>query len=139
MEYRRTLALSLFYKFYLTAGAEAGVRPLMPTEVSATVRHSRPPTSARQDWEDPHNNTGGKDDSIGKPVAHLSAQKQATGQAVYTDDIPRYEGELFGAFVFSTEAHAKLVTVDPSAAVGMPGVAGYFGAADVPGSNKVIS
>jgi len=32
------------------------------------------------------------DDVIGRPMAHLSALKQVTGEAVFVDDMPRYDG-----------------------------------------------
>ena len=34
------------------------------------------------------------DDVIGRPMPHLAAAKQATGEALYCDDIPKYEGKL---------------------------------------------
>ena len=33
------------------------------------------------------------DDSVGRPIAHLSAEKHATGEALYVDDIPKMAGE----------------------------------------------
>ena len=44
-------------------------------------------------------------------------------------------GELQLAFVTSSKAHARLINVDPSAALSMSGVVGYIGHEDVPGSN----
>lgn len=35
---------------------------------------------------------------------------QATGEAQYTDDIPPYSNELHGVIVFSTKAHAKVLS-----------------------------
>ena len=46
------------------------------------------------------------------------------------------QGELFLALVHSTKAYAKLVSVDPSAALAMPGVVDYISHQDVPGSNS---
>ena len=43
--------------------------------------------------------------------------------------------ELHGAFVISTKAHAKLVGVDPSAALRIPGVIDFVCHKDVPGTN----
>ena len=40
---------------------------------------------------------------------HLSAEKQASGEAHYTDDMPRLEGELYAGLVLSERAHAKFV------------------------------
>ena len=50
------------------------------------------------------------------------------------DDIPPTEGELYAGLVLSTHPHAN-ITVDWSEAVKLPGVKGYVGVADVPGSN----
>ena len=33
------------------------------------------------------------DDSVGRPIAHLSAEKHVTGEALYVDDIPKMAGE----------------------------------------------
>ena len=38
--------------------------------------------------------------------------------------------------VRSTKAHAEILSVDPSEALMMPGVVGYVGHEDVPGSNQ---
>lgn len=47
-------------------------------------------------------------DPVGRPTMHLSAISQATGEAVYCDDIPRMDGELFLALVTSSRAHAEI-------------------------------
>lgn len=44
---------------------------------------------------------------------------------------------LHGGLVLSAKAHAKLVSVDASEALTMPGVVGFFAAKDVPGSNEI--
>ena len=33
------------------------------------------------------------DDVVGRPLVHLSAAKQTTGEAVYVDDMPPYAGK----------------------------------------------
>ena len=45
-------------------------------------------------------------------------------------------GELFLALVVSSKAHAKIVHVDPTAALLMPGVVDYVDYRDVPGNNQ---
>lgn len=47
-------------------------------------------------------------DPVGRPMMHRSAISHATGEAVYCDDIPRTEGELFLVLVTSTRAHARI-------------------------------
>lgn len=73
---------------------------------------------------------------VGRPIPHLSALKHCTGEAEYVDDMPRQHNELFGALVMSKKAHAKLVSVDYSVALEMPGVVGYIDKESLPkGSN----
>ena len=45
---------------------------------------------------------------------HLSAILQATGEAVYTDDLPHYDNELYAGLILSTESHARF-TIDSTA------------------------
>ncbi|GES98695.1 xanthine dehydrogenase [Rhizophagus clarus] len=73
---------------------------------------------------------------VGKEIPHLSAMKQVTGEAIYTDDLPKVHGELYGALVLSQNAHAKILSVDASKALAIPEVKGFFSAKDVPGENK---
>jgi hypothetical protein len=61
---------------------------------------------------------------------------QASGEALYADDIAADRDCLHAAFVASTEALAVIKSVDASAALALPGVVAYFGAADIPGTNK---
>ncbi|TYZ51144.1 hypothetical protein PybrP1_006502 [[Pythium] brassicae (nom. inval.)] len=65
---------------------------------------------------------------VGNPLMHKSAFVQATGEAVYTDDIPNSPGTLHGALVLSTCAHAWIKSVDASAALALEGVHEFFDA-----------
>ena len=47
---------------------------------------------------------------------HLSAIQQATGEAVYTDDLPHYENELYAGLILSEKAHANF-TIESKALV----------------------
>ena len=91
---------------------------------------------------------------IGAPVRHLSAALQASGAARYVADEPLPPGTLHGALVLSTRAAARVARIDASGAVGKAGSSGggggagfsssssssskvfFFGAADVPGTNR---
>lgn len=61
----------------------------------------------------------------------MSAFKQATGEAVYCDDMPHFENELYLGLVLSTKAHAKLISMDPTEALNVPGVVQFFSAKDL--------
>ncbi|CAG8618143.1 10822_t:CDS:10 [Funneliformis mosseae] len=73
---------------------------------------------------------------VGKEIPHVSSMKQVTGEAIYTDDLPKIHGELYGALVLSQKAHAKMLSIDASRALAIPEVKGFFSAKDVPGENK---
>ena len=68
---------------------------------------------------------------VGQPIRHISALHQCTGEAKYVDDIPDGRGCLHSAFVLSEKPHARLVSVDASAALAEPGVVRFFSAKDV--------
>lgn len=48
-------------------------------------------------------------------------QLQASGEAVYADDVPILPGALHAAYVTSTQPHATLLEVDWSQALTVPG------------------
>ncbi|XP_064642226.1 xanthine dehydrogenase/oxidase-like [Lineus longissimus] len=75
-------------------------------------------------------------DAVGRPLVHQSAFECTAGNARYTDDIPKYEDEVYVAPVLSRKAHAKILGVDPSAVLDLPGVVCYLDHHDVPGKNK---
>ncbi|XP_041638284.1 xanthine dehydrogenase/oxidase-like [Cheilinus undulatus] len=137
--YRRTLTLSLFYKFYLTVLQKLHLQGVVVEEVSSDclsatdVYHPDTPSSVQVYQAVPEGRS--QDDTVGRPMMHLSALKQATGEAVYCDDVPLYENELYLALVTSTKAHANILSIDTSAAQRMPGVIDVVVAEDIPGSN----
>ncbi|XP_062598165.1 xanthine dehydrogenase/oxidase-like, partial [Saccostrea cucullata] len=96
-EYRRTLCISFFYKFYLTVLMQ--IRQRLPGIVhskvpashkSATAVFQKDPTKSTQVYEEVAPGQL-EQDPLGRPLTHLSADKQASGEAIYIDDIPLYE------------------------------------------------
>lgn len=71
-------------------------------------------------------------DLVGRPIVHVSALKQATGEAVYCDDIPRFSNELYLALVLSTKAHARILKIDATEALSIEGVEAFYSAKDIP-------
>ncbi|KAK6489636.1 xanthine dehydrogenase/oxidase isoform X1 [Huso huso] len=141
--YRRTLTLSFFFKFYLTVqqklvkdlGANKyHAEHLSPGYASATeLFHKDFPSSVQIFQAVPPGQS--MEDVVGRPVVHLSALKQATGEAIYCDDMPRYENELYLTLVTSTKAHAKIISIDTAEAMEVPGVVCFLSYKDIPGSN----
>ena len=75
---------------------------------------------------------------VGKALSHESAALHVTGRATYVEDLAtRTAGIAFAWPIQSPHAHARVLSIDVSAAVGMPGVLCCLGAADVPGENDV--
>ena len=68
-------------------------------------------------------------------IAHDSAARHVSGEAVYIDDIPELPGTLQVYVAMSERAHARLVSLDVSAVRAAPGVVCVLTAADVPGEN----
>ena len=58
---------------------------------------------------------------VGKRVPLIDGPIKVTGSAVYTDDI-RLPGTLTGRILRSPHAHARILSIDTSAAEAMPGV-----------------
>uniref|UniRef100_A0A8C2DMB7 xanthine dehydrogenase n=1 Tax=Cyprinus carpio TaxID=7962 RepID=A0A8C2DMB7_CYPCA len=126
--YRRTLTISLFYKFFLNVQHKLSLDLLK--EAFNISCHDRTLFLCLQAVP-----PGYSDDVVGQPIMHLSALKQATGEAIYCDDIPCYENELHLALVTSTKAHALIKSIDTSDAMAVPGVVAFISAKDIPGSN----
>ena len=71
--------------------------------------------------------------AAGSSVHHESAAAQVAGAVHYIDDLPEVRGTLHAAPILSTQAHGKLLGVDASAALAMPGVVDVILARDIPG------
>ncbi|XP_048454639.1 aldehyde oxidase 1 [Rhincodon typus] len=141
VKFRRTLTISFFYKFYLQVwqrlqqllGKEDPFGVNIPERFrSATIPFSIKLPQGFQRFQKVVLDQFSWD-ALGQPVMHLSAIKHATGEAVYCDDIPSQEGELFLALVTSTRAHAKIVSIDASEALHLPGVFDIITTQDIPG------
>ncbi len=59
------------------------------------------------------------------------------GESVYLDDIPVVNGTLYAAVYDSPVAHGRIVSVDTSEALSVPGVVRIFLAKDIPGENQI--
>ncbi|XP_030847335.1 xanthine dehydrogenase/oxidase isoform X1 [Strongylocentrotus purpuratus] len=77
-------------------------------------------------------------DPLGRPIVHRAALQQCSGEAVFCDDIPVQEGELYMALVVSSRAHAKIVCVDASKALALEGVEAYVSHKDIPGDKCIV-
>jgi xanthine dehydrogenase/oxidase len=157
--FRQTLVASFLVKFVATVThsltalcTTAKVSPPLPVdarEESAAVNflsQDRPLSHGVQRFEVPsggllHGKAGKKLDldpnadptraPVGQPLPHASALLQCVGEAKYVDDMPDPSGCLHTAVVLSTQAHARIVSIDTTAAEAMPGVVKVFTAKDL--------
>ncbi|XP_053666571.1 uncharacterized protein LOC128715686 [Anopheles marshallii] len=132
-EYRRNLAVSLFYKFILSVATDNNV-PLDPRFKSGSTMLERPLSSGQQNYD-----TNKKNWPVSKYVPKLEGLAQASGEAKYTNDFPPFPGELQAAFVVATQPNTIIGKIDPTDALKMPGVVAFYSAKHVPGANNFIS
>ncbi|ONL99114.1 Xanthine dehydrogenase 1 [Zea mays] len=135
IEFRRSLTLSFFFKFFLSVTHEMKIKGLLADglhadHLSAVQPYSRPVTVGTQSYELVRQGA-----SVGQPMVHMSAMLQVTGEAEYTDDTPTPPNTLHAALVLSKKAHARILSIDDSLAKSSPGFAGLFLSKDIPGVN----
>ncbi|KAJ4306773.1 hypothetical protein N0V88_000140 [Collariella sp. IMI 366227] len=123
--YRKSLALGFFYRFYHEVMQTLGGK----ADEEAVSELERDISTGKEDGEAA---AAYMQETLGKSNPHVAALKQVTGEAQYTDDIPPLKNELYGCLVLSTKAHAKLLSVDPSPALDLPGVVDYVDRNDMP-------
>lgn len=136
VEFRKSLTLSFFFKFFLWVshqldGTKSIKESIPSSHLSAVQSFHRPTVIGSQDYEIRKHGT-----SVGSPEVHLSSRLQVTGEAEYSDDTPMPPNCLHAALVLSTKPHARILSINDSAARHSPGVAGIFFAKDVPGDNS---
>ena len=116
--YRKSLALGFFYRFYHEVLSEVKAEKIDVDEDA----HGEIERAISLGEKDHKASEAYEQSVVGKANPHLAALKQSTGEAQYTDDIPVQKNELYGVMVLSTKAHAKLLNVDSSPAMDLPGV-----------------
>ena len=87
------------------------------------LREGKVPENARE-WQ------------IGQPVHRIDVREKVTGTGLYPDDI-YLDGMLYASAVRSKYPRARVLAIHTEEARALPGVAGVFTAADIPGINKV--
>ncbi|XP_062540577.1 uncharacterized protein LOC134208732 [Armigeres subalbatus] len=127
-EYRKSMAIALFYKFVLSIAPLDKIKPQYRTGASVL---NRPMSYGKHDV-----NTNDKYWPLTKEIPKVEALAQCSGEAEYINDIHPFPNELFAAFVVATEPLSKVAKIDPTEALKLKGVAGCFTAQDIPGKNS---
>lgn len=137
VEFRKSLTLSFFFKFFLWVSFQMdgknSIKGSLPlSHLSAIKPFHRPSLEASQDYDIVKHGS-----SVGAPEVHLSAKLQVTGEAEYCDDTPMPPNGLHAALILSSKPHAKILSIDDSGAKSSTGFSGIFFAKDVPGDNHI--
>jgi len=125
-EYKQNLITGFFYRFFLSL---INIKP--GNLASLTVPFSRPIGSSSQTFTYPTTHA-----PVSEPIPEISAGLKTCGEARFTDDYPIKRNTLYAAYVSSTEACAKITSIDPSEALKRPGVVQFISAEDIPGVNN---
>jgi len=141
IEYRRTLCSAFFFKFFHFATAQVSPGAVPADEKSCAVPYERPLSHGLQHAKetnkaymtDPIDGPFPVEGGVGTSVKHAAADLHCTGEAQYTDDIPNPSDGLYSSLVLSSKPHARIVSVDASAALALPGVEAYIDQSDVQG------
>ncbi|XP_031475663.1 indole-3-acetaldehyde oxidase-like [Nymphaea colorata] len=70
--------------------------------------------------------------AIGEPTKKVGAELQASGEAVYVDDIPSPKDCLYGAFVYSTKPLAHVTKIELSSSSASQGFVTLVSVKDIP-------
>ncbi len=111
---------------------EAAVRVAISSNLCRCTGYSKILDAAKTviDGRMPPGAADGNDGAVGSRMARTDALEKVTGRAVYAEDVqlPRM---IYGALVRSPHAHAKLLSIDTSAARQLPGVKAIVTGRDV--------
>ncbi|XP_037034826.1 xanthine dehydrogenase-like [Bradysia coprophila] len=129
-EYRRNLAVSLFYKFVIGTCPSYIVKP---EYVSGAGILKRPVSHGTQEYD------SNKDKyPLTQNVPKYEGLIQCSGELEYINDLLPLKNELWAAFVQATEIHSTVESIDVSDAMSISGVRHFFSAKDIPGVNNFM-
>lgn len=108
-DYRKNLAMSLFYKFML----------MIVPETKSTARYKSGGVILQRELSSGTQvvDTYEKNWPLTKNIPKLEADVQCTGEAKYVNDFPSMYDEVFGAFVTAKLVHGKIASIDASRAL----------------------
>jgi len=78
-----------------------------------------------------------KNTFIGTPMERREDMRFLRGRGTYVDDL-QIPGLLYAVILRSSVAHGRIVSIDPSAALSLPGVHSVITAADMPGGPPIV-
>ncbi|XP_047508503.1 xanthine dehydrogenase/oxidase-like isoform X1 [Pieris napi] len=130
VEYRRRLAVGLFYK---------GLLSLCPPTIlnsryksgAVKLHQSRGVSSGKQVYS-----TDSSVWPINEPINKVDGLIQCAGEAPYAEDLISLPNEVYAAFVLSTVGRGQMDQIDATKALNTKGVIAFYTAKDIPGTNS---
>ncbi|GFO23340.1 xanthine dehydrogenase/oxidase [Plakobranchus ocellatus] len=119
-KYRKELASGLLYKVLL--GLCGTKNPKVRT--GAEDLH-RPVSSGLQTYQEM-----AREFPLKHALPKVTSTLQASGEAVFVNDMPKFQQELFAAFAIADVGSAIIGSIDPSEALKIPGVTHFLSAKD---------
>ncbi|OAD58082.1 Xanthine dehydrogenase [Eufriesea mexicana] len=132
------MALNVFFEpeSFLHIAKKRQISLSKEIESAAEVFHTKEPKCSQ--YYQVISNDQEINDLVGRTIVHASAFKQATGEAIYCDDMPKFTEELYLAMVLSTRAHAKILKIDETKALSLEGVIAFYSSKDIPEKQRFV-
>lgn len=108
-EYRKNLAMALFYKYMLMIVPDS--KSTSKFKSGGSILH-RDLSSGTQVFD-----TNEKNWPLNKNIPKIEADVQCTGEAKYVNDFPNLPNQVYGAFVLAKVVHGKIASIDASRAL----------------------
>ena len=108
-EYRKNLALSLFYKFILNITPDTKKSSKFKSGGKLLERNLSSGTQVFDTYK--------KNWPLTKNIPKIEADVQCTGEAKYVNDYPSLHNEVYGAFATAKKVHGKIASIDASRAL----------------------
>ncbi|CAG9767287.1 unnamed protein product [Ceutorhynchus assimilis] len=127
-DFRKNLAISLFYKFILSIAPK---HLISKRHLSGRDLLIRPISNTVHDYD-----TKECIYPLARGISKVEAKYQVTGEAEYIMDMPSVKGQLFAAFVLSKiRPGSEIVSINTQKALDLDGVEAFFDKNSIPGKN----
>ncbi|VVC94633.1 unnamed protein product [Leptidea sinapis] len=127
-EFRKKLALNLFYKAILSLCPDEKINPYFRSGGKVFKRGTSKGSQ--------HYDTDKSVWPLNQPVPKLEAIAQCSGEAMYANALPKQINEVFASFVTANAVPGSIISgFDASEALKLPGVLAFYSSKDIPGSN----
>ena len=70
-------------------------------------------------------------------VKNKDSYTHVRGESLFVDDLSEWQGTLYASVLDATHAHARIISVDDTLAMALPGVAKIISYKDIKGENQI--